>query len=368
MYLDFYGLETQPFQLSADPQFFFGSSGHSRALAYMQYGLSQSDGFVVITGEVGAGKTTLVHYLLSEMDPDKYVACTIVFTQVSQDSLLTLFAEQLGVPHDYGADKGALLAAIDRRLKQLRSQGKRCILLVDEAQNLSFDALEGLRMLSNIDERGVALVQTFLLGQPQFRDTISHPSLLQLRQRVIASCHLAGLGLQETKEYIRHRLAIAGARHYPRITRVAMRRIHEYTEGVPRRINTFCSRLLVHGYLERKHVLRLGDVNSVATELDEEWRELSASGGTSGDRDPHKVNGAHGPVEATSNKLDGRPSALATPIGVPGATSEADWSTIIDQLSSVQPVDGRLRDPQLAAALLRLIRLLGATEDYRSSS
>jgi len=276
MYLEFYGLAKQPFQLSADPRFFFGSGGHTRALAYLKYGLSQGDGFIVITGEVGAGKTTLAQYLLSTLDPERYLPCTVVFSQISQESLLHIFASKLGVSGPDG-DKGALLSKLEARLSDLWANGKRVILLVDEAQNLGFDALEGLRMLSNIATDGVPMVQTFLLGQPQFRSTLGDPQLLQLRQRIIASCHLDGLSQRETRDYVVHRLSIAGWRDNPRFTRAALGRIHELTEGVPRRINTLCSRLLIHGYLESKTVIRLGDVVTVASELESELHEVTHS-------------------------------------------------------------------------------------------
>ena len=172
MYEKYYKFSGIPFQLTPDSRFFFGSSGHSRAIAHLVYGLAQQEGFIVITGEVGAGKTTLVEQLWSQLDRNTYVLARVVTTQVSGDDLLRLVVANFGVPDDGGADKATLLRRFERMAQDQRAAGRRCLLVVDEVQNLSMAALEELRMLSNITVDGRASVQTILLGQPQFR---SHP-------------------------------------------------------------------------------------------------------------------------------------------------------------------------------------------------
>ena len=216
MYEKYYNLSGIPFQLTPDSRFFFGSSGHSRAIAHLVYGLAQEEGFIVITGEVGAGKTTLVEQLWSQLDRNSYVMARVVTTRVSGDDLLRLAVANFGVPDDGGADKATLLRRFERMARDQRAAGRRCLLVVDEVQNLPMAALEELRMLSNITVDGRASVQTILLGQPQFRATLANPDLEQLRQRVLASYHLGPLTEAETRAYIEHRLKRVGWNGDPR--------------------------------------------------------------------------------------------------------------------------------------------------------
>ena len=223
MYEKYYKLSGIPFQLTPDSRFFFGSSGHSRAIAHLVYGLAQEEGFIVVTGEVGAGKTTLVEHLWSQLDRTNYVIARVVTTQVSGDDLLRLAVANFGVPDDDGADKATLLRRFERMARDQRAAGRRCLLVVDEVQNLSMAALEELRMLSNITVDGHASVQTILLGQPQFRATLANPDLEQLRQRVLASYHLGPLTEAETR--VLHR-APAEMRRLERRSTLGGRRLH----------------------------------------------------------------------------------------------------------------------------------------------
>ncbi len=192
MYEDFYGLTGKPFQLSPDPAFYFGSKGHTSAYSYLKYGVYQGEGFLVITGEIGAGKTTLVRALLEELDVRTIVAAQIVSTQLEADDLLRSVAKAFGirVPQD---DKASLLASIEAFLLMLFQQSKRALLIVDEAQNLNAGSIEELRMLSNFQCGDQALLQSFLVGQPELRDLMRSPAMEQFRQRVIASYHLGPL-------------------------------------------------------------------------------------------------------------------------------------------------------------------------------
>ena len=189
MYEAFYGLSGKPFQLNPDPSFYFGSKQHKRARAYLEYGVQRNEGFIVITGEVGAGKTTLVRGLLASLDRDKVLAANLVTTQLDAEDTLRLVGAAFGV-RVKDLSKADVLLSLEAFLVSQASQGKRCLLIVDEAQNLTPRAVEELRMLSNFQYGQQALLQTFLVGQPEFRAILQSPSMQQLRQRVTATCHL----------------------------------------------------------------------------------------------------------------------------------------------------------------------------------
>ncbi len=269
MYESFYGFYSKPFQLNPDPSFFFGSRGHRRAMAYLEYGLHQSEGFIVITGEVGAGKTTLVRNLLQRLDASKVVAAHLVSTQIDADDILRLVAAAFGLPAK-NVDKADLLLRLEAFLVKITAGGKRALLIVDEAQNLTPRAVEELRMLSNFQLEDHALLQSFLVGQPEFRLTMQSEHMQQLRQRVLASYHLGPLDATETRAYIEHRLRRVGWKGDPRIEPSAYDLIHTGSGGLPRRINTLCDRLLLAGFLADKHALTGEDVEAVVGEMREE--------------------------------------------------------------------------------------------------
>jgi general secretion pathway protein A len=267
VYEAFYRFSGIPFLLTPDTRFFFGSSGHSRAISHLVFGLSQEEGFIVITGEVGAGKTTLVEQLWSQLDRNTYVMARVVTTQVSGDDLLRLILANFGLGETPGTDKATLLRRFEHMVRDQRRVGRRVLLVVDEVQNLSLGALEELRMLSNITVDGRASVQTILLGQPQFRPTLASKDVEQLRQRVLASYHLGPLTEDETRQYIEHRLRTVGWRDNPLWTDGAFTAVFRQTDGIPRRINTLCSRVLLYGALEEAHEINAGMVDATATEL-----------------------------------------------------------------------------------------------------
>jgi general secretion pathway protein A len=274
MYAEFYGLTARPFQLTPDARFFFESTVHRQAMAYLVYGLHHAEGFIIITGEVGAGKTILVDNLLSTIDRATFVAAKLVTTQLAGDDLLYMVAAGFGIAKE-GLAKGSLLQRIsDFALSQHRS-GKRLLLIIDEAQNLTFEALEELRMLSNIILDRTMLLQSFLLGQPQFRTMLASPRLEQLRQRVTAAYHLGPLSEAESKAYVEHRLRRADWKGDPNFTEDCFPLIHQNTGGVPRQINTLCSRLLLFGFLEQLHTLTANAVEKVANDLREEIAQVS---------------------------------------------------------------------------------------------
>ena len=269
MYESFYGLSSKPFQLNPDPSFYFGSKQHRRATAYLEYGMHQNEGFIVITGEVGAGKTTIVRGLLDSLDSDKVVAAHLVSTQLDADDTLRLVGAAFGV-RTKDVAKSDVLMALEAFLYNFTLKGKRCVLIVDEAQNLTPRAVEELRMLSNFQYGNHALLQSFLVGQPEFREMLQSPHMQQLRQRVIASCHIGPMDQEETRGYIEHRLKCAGWTGNPQFGDDAHEAIFKSSGGVPRRINLLCDRLLLFGFLAGKTAYTADDVNEVAREIYDE--------------------------------------------------------------------------------------------------
>ncbi|MCS6778200.1 MAG: tRNA (adenosine(37)-N6)-threonylcarbamoyltransferase complex ATPase subunit type 1 TsaE, partial [Geminicoccaceae bacterium] len=269
MYLDFYRLTGRPFQLTPDHAFYYGSRSHRRAVAYLSYGLQQGEGFIVVTGEVGAGKTTLVHWLAAQLGERRVLAPSLPGLRIGPEETLAAVGQSLGAEASAGGQV-ALLRAIEARLRELAANGRRVLLVVDEAQNLGVEALEALRSVSNLGDAGRAVVQILLVGQPQFRAMLARPELAQLRERIVASYHLGPLEADEVQAYIEHRLARVGWQGDPRITVEACRAIHAATGGLPRRINLLCARLLVLGALEERHELDRPQVEEVADEMRDE--------------------------------------------------------------------------------------------------
>lgn len=266
MYEAFYGLTNKPFQLNPDPSFYFGSKQHKRAAAYLDYGLHQGQGFIVITGEVGAGKTTIVRNMLNKLDSNKVIAAQLVSTQLDAEDTLRLVGAAFGV-RVKDVPKSDLIMTLEAYFTMAATEGKRCLLIVDEAQNLSQRAVEELRMLSNFQYENTSLVQTFLIGQPEFRAILQRPDMLQLRQRVIASCHISPMDEAETKEYVLHRLRCAGYSGKPMFDGECFEAIYVATQGVPRRINTLCDRVLLRGFLEDKKSFTRQEIEEVAQEI-----------------------------------------------------------------------------------------------------
>lgn len=268
MYEQFYGFADKPFHLNPDPRFFFESQGHARALAYLHYGIEQGEGFVVVTGDVGTGKTTLARMLYEELQR----SCDILTVQLpvpqcTANELLHIVIDAFGLKHERRS-KAALLRELFEFLSKQHESGKRALLLIDEVQNLPADALETLRTLSNLHSEGEPLVQIILLGQAEFRHTLNASNLQQLRQRVIASCHLLPFSEPaETQAYIEHRLRHVGWSCDPIVTDEAFRAVHEFTGGIPRRINSFCDRLLLFTYLEEQHNITAETVAAVVEEI-----------------------------------------------------------------------------------------------------
>ena len=276
MYEQYYGLSAPPFQIHPDPGFYFETKGHGRAYQYLRFGAFQGEGFIVVTGEIGAGKTTLLRALLAELDPDKVVAAQLVSTQLASDDLLSAVALAFGIRVD-GQSKAKLLVTLEAFLATLATSNRRALLIIDEAQNLSLDAIEELRMLSNFQFGNKALLQSFLVGQPNLRDLLLQPRLEQLRQRVLASCHLGPMEPAETRGYVEHRLRHVGWQQRPHFDSAAFDAIHLAAGGLPRRVNTLCNRVLLSAFLDEAQHIDAARVRRVDLELRAEVSGLPAT-------------------------------------------------------------------------------------------
>ncbi len=269
MFESHFGLSASPFALNPDPAFFFASKGHARALAYLKYGVYQREGFIVVTGEIGSGKTTLVRALLDGLDADLVVAAQVRNTQLDSTELLHAICVAFGVPVA-GPTKAHMLGALEAFFTALAAAGKRALLIVDEAQNLGLRELEELRMLSNFQFGSHALLQSFLIGQPELRQLLRSSALEQLCQRIIAACHLGPLGLEETRAYIEHRLRHVGWAGRPAFETDSFGLIQTCTGGIPRRINLLCSRLLLAAWLGDADRIDLAAVELAAADMHSE--------------------------------------------------------------------------------------------------
>jgi general secretion pathway protein A len=266
MYEAFYGLSSKPFLLSPDPNFYFGSKQHSRARAYLEYGISCNEGFVIVTGEIGAGKTTILRTLIEGMHGSNVIIGQLVTTQLDAEDTLRMVGAAFGF-NVKGIPKSELLIALEAFLLSKVSKGQHCLLIVDEAQNLTMRAVEELRMLSNFQFGNKALLQSFLIGQPEFREILRRPEMEQFRQRVAATCHIGPLNGDETRGYIQHRLKCAGSTGQPSFDDAAFVAIHEASGGIPRRINSICDRLLLLGFLNGRTHLTVDDVAEVVKDF-----------------------------------------------------------------------------------------------------
>ena len=317
MYEDFYGLEGKPFHLSPEPRFFFESQGHSRALAYLHYGIEQGEGFVVMTGDIGTGKTTLARMLYEELERSRDIlVAQMSVPECTANELLQMVSDAFGLEHERRT-KASVLRRLFEFLRTRHEAGKRTLLLVDEVQNIPHPALETLRTLSNLQVGDASLVQIILLGQAEFRQTLNADTLQQLRQRVVASCHLWPLAeAAETRAYIEHRLRRVGWERRPVITDAAYEAIHRFTRGTPRQINTFCDRLLLFGFLEELHTITEETVAAVIDEISTDFPGVASSteegatvssGHFGGDRVAHleaRIRTLEAALEGIRNGLD----------------------------------------------------------------
>ena len=269
LYEQFYHFSAEPFRLSPDHAFAYAHKGYTKARAYLSYAFLRAEGFVMITGRPGTGKTTLIGTLVAELANESVHIANLVCTQLQADELLKLVAYDFGISPTI-VEKGELLQQLTQQLKRWHRDGRRALLIVDEAQDLPVCAMEELRLLTNIQMDSRPLLQIFLLGQPELRELILNPRMEQVHQRVIAATHLQALADDETEAYVRHRLEVVRWCGDPAISKSVYPLIHQFSEGIPRRINQICSRLLLHCAVEQQHQVTVADMRTVVQELQDE--------------------------------------------------------------------------------------------------
>jgi putative secretion ATPase (PEP-CTERM system associated) len=338
MYDQFYGFSGRPFQLAPDPDFYFESLTHRKALSYLGYGLSQGEGFIVITGDIGAGKSTLAAHLVASIDRQRLTVGQIVTSRLDGGELVRLACQAFGIalPIADSLDKAAGLGALELFLQDEARAGRRCLLIVDEAQNLHVAALEELRMLSNFQLGAHPLLQILLLGQPEFRKILNEPGLEQLRQRVIATHHLDAMEPDEVGPYVEHRLNHVGWKGNPAFAPDLHARLAQASGGVPRRINQLANRLLLLGAVEQAGLLDGDMLDEVIADLAGDVEETPAV--------------AAAPVETVAS--DTGPDAVAAP------ASAADHAAILADLAR----ELATRDEQIAElqqAVMELAEMRG---------
>ena len=266
MYLDYYGLSEAPFDITPNPRFLFYSAKHREAINHLLYGIRERKGFVQLTGEVGAGKTTLCRAMLEQLD-SHFATALILNPVMSPDEMMKAVAVEFGLPVN-GLDRLDTLAVINQFLLQQVERGKESVLIIDEAQDLTDDLLEQVRLLSNLETDNRKLLQIVLLGQPELRDRLNNPRLRQLRQRITVRYHLLPLRRAEMNQYIQHRLEVSGAKGAPYFTQPALWRVYGYTKGIPRLVNAVCDKALLAGFVQQQERIDFGMVGRALRELE----------------------------------------------------------------------------------------------------
>ncbi len=266
MYLRFYGLTLPPFDITPDPRFLFHSAKHREAINHLLYGIRERKGFVQLTGEVGAGKTMLSRALLEQLD-SRYSTALILNPVMTMEELMKAIGTEFGL-HVKRCNRLETITAINEFLVEQVGRGKESVLIIDEAQDLTDELLEQIRLLSNIELDDRKLLQIILLGQPELRDCLNNPRLRQLRQRITVRYHLAPLTRAEVAQYVQHRLELAGARGAPYFTRPALWRIFSYSRGIPRLVNAVCDKALLAGFVEQSESINYRMIGRAVRELE----------------------------------------------------------------------------------------------------
>ncbi|HEY9170759.1 MAG TPA: AAA family ATPase [Verrucomicrobiae bacterium] len=266
MYQEYYGLKEPPFDITPNPRFLFYSAKHREAFNHLLYGIRERKGFVQLTGEVGAGKTTLCRALLEQLD-GHFSTALILNPVMSADQLMKAIAMEFGL-ETKGLDRLETVAAINEHLLHLAGQQRDAVLIIDEAQDLTDELLEQVRLLSNLETDTRKLLQIVLMGQPELRDRLNNPRLRQLRQRITVRYHLLPLNRFEVSHYIQHRLEVSGAKGVPRFTRPALWRVHHYSRGIPRLVNAVCDKAMLAGYVCQTSCITWNMVGRAVRELE----------------------------------------------------------------------------------------------------
>ena len=266
MYQSFYGFEEMPFNITPDPKFLYLSPSHVDALQHLKYGIQERKGFIVLIGEVGCGKTTLCRRLLNELDPERFETALILNPRVTETEMLETILLELGETIEHHT-QNALVAQVNRVLMERIHAGKDIVLLIDECQNLSFEVLEQVRLLSNLETDKQKLLQIVLMGQPEFKEKLRQDRLRQLRQRILVHFELKPLSKAETDHYIYHRLTLAGASGRPRFTKWALKAIYRHSRGTPRIINNLCDKSMLAAFVRDSDEVTWWDVRRALKEV-----------------------------------------------------------------------------------------------------
>ena len=266
-YLHFYGLKEAPFTISPNPRFLYLSAKHREALNHLLYGIRERRGFVQLTGEVGAGKTTLCRALLEQLPPDQFSTALILNPVLNPDQMMAAIATEFGL-NVRGKNKFEILQILNHFLLEEMAKGRDVVLIIDEAQNLTNDLLEQVRLISNLETDDRKLLQIVLMGQPELRDRLNEPSLRQLRQRITVRYHLSALRFSEVKDYIRHRLQVSGANGAPYFSMGAVWRVFNYSGGIPRLVNAACDKCLLAGWVSQREGINFGVASRAVRELE----------------------------------------------------------------------------------------------------
>ncbi len=291
MYEAFFNLQQKPFDLLPNPDFLYMSSSHKRALSYLDYGIRERVGFILLTGEVGSGKTTIIRNLIKK-NLDNVILSKVFNTKVDSDQLLAMINDDFGLPVQ-NKDKITMLRELNTFLIEQFVKGNQAVLIIDEAQNLDHALLEEIRMLSNLETDNAKLLQIILVGQPELRKTLASASLVQLRQRISINCHIQPLGPEETEQYILHRLETAGDRNAVCFTQKTMNIIYTYSRGIPRLINIICDFILLAAFAEETTTIDAPLVQDIIGDLDFEyhfWGSESYDGRVAQKNDPEQLS------------------------------------------------------------------------------
>ncbi|MDP1581428.1 MAG: AAA family ATPase [Candidatus Didemnitutus sp.] len=266
MYQSYYGLTEMPFHITPDPKFLYLSQPHQEALQHLRYGVRERKGFILLVGEVGCGKTTLCRQFLTELDPAHYDTALILNPRLTETQMLKAILTELGETH-LARSKNDLVAQMNTVLLARIAAGREIVLIIDEAQNLSFEVFEQVRLLSNLETDKQKLLQIVLLGQPELKEKLAAEEMRQLRQRVLVHYELVPLTRDQTDHYIHHRLALAGSSGRPRFTPWALRHIHRSSRGIPRIINNLCDKSLLAAFCRDSDEVNYWDARRASREV-----------------------------------------------------------------------------------------------------
>jgi len=270
MYQSFFGFTEMPFNITPDPRFLYLSPTHQEALQHLKYGVQERKGFIALVGEVGCGKTTLCRRFLNEIDPARFDTALILNPRVTETQMLKAILTELGETK-LARSQVDLVAQMNRVLLERIGRGRDIVLIIDEAQNLSTEVLEQIRLLSNLETDQQKLLQIVLMGQPELKEVLAREELRQLRQRILVHYELKPLTAQDTEHYIQHRLTLAGGRGRPSFTRWAIRSIHKASGGIPRIVNNLCDKALLSAFIRESDEVGFWD----AWRAIRDWRKLT---------------------------------------------------------------------------------------------